>query len=306
MMSHIKIVLIIVISLFILLGLFVYTLAAQGPKAWPVEQISGSNFMQLDSGRVRYQDTRAEQEAILFLHGFNGQMSHWNSVWSELHDCSRLIRMDIPGFGESEWQEDSYTLGDQGKRIIEFLDSLGVEQVTLVGISMGGSLAAWLAAEYPKRVTAVTLIAPSGLTGSLTFGGRFKRFYEPGLANDIGVTISQSKFYKMFFPRSRVFHGLSVTSSYGEQWDRAIERIKQPTTILWSLSDRAVPFKFAGVVAKMIDNSLLIPLAEDVGHNVLKHRPKLVAKAACQMSKYKSAEKVYDEIESILKEQGDL
>ena len=212
-MSHNKILLCVVISLFILFGLFVYALTAQGPRVHSVKQISDSNFMQLDSGRVRYQDTRAEQEAILFLHGFNGQMSHWNSAWSELHDCARLIRMDIPGFGESEWQEDSYTLGAQGKRVIEFLDSLGVEQVTLVGISMGGSLAAWLAAEYPNRVTAVTLIAPSGLTGSLTFGGRFKRFYEPGLANDIGVTISQSNIYKMLFPRSEIRSNSWYTAS---------------------------------------------------------------------------------------------
>ena len=138
MMSHIKILLCVVISLFILFGLFVYALAAQGPRAHSVKPISGSNFMQLDSGRVRYQDTRAGQEAILFLHGFNGQMSHWNSVWPELHDCARLIRMDIPGFAESEWQEDSYTLGAQGKRVIEFLDSLGVEQVTLVGWDIDG------------------------------------------------------------------------------------------------------------------------------------------------------------------------
>ena len=76
-------------------------------------------------------------------------------MWALLGDCGRKVRVDIPGFGGSQFDVPSYDLDSQTRRLLEFLDRRDIREVTLVGESMGGSLAAYLAATHPERCAAL-------------------------------------------------------------------------------------------------------------------------------------------------------
>ena len=287
----------------LLFCLYVLALGMIGPSKYPVNKIEESEFMQLDKGRIRFHSKGAGSDGILFLHGFNGSLNNWDKVWSELDTCTRSIRLDIPGFGESEWSTDSFTLQEQGKRIIEFLNNLGIDKVTVVGTSMGGSVAAWIASNYPERTNAALLLAPSGLTDSLKYQGLLGYLYKPGLLNRISVAIAGHKIFKALFPDSRILQSLTVTSSYGPLWEDTIKKIAKPVVILWSRGDDRVPFIYAKAVANKIDNSLLIPLVENVGHNIPGRKPKLVASIACLMSLGIDNTSILKTIEQHLKEE---
>jgi pimeloyl-ACP methyl ester carboxylesterase len=245
---------------------------------------AGTKFAEFDSGRIRYQEVGAGQEGTLFLHGFNGALGNWEVMWPLLNGCSRSVRIDIPGFGASDWETESYTLPDQANRIIDFLDAIGLERVTVVGKSMGGSLAAWLASAYPERVKATVLLAPSGLTDSLTYEGVRGYLYHPGIANSFATSLANLRIYKYLFPQSRLLQALTVTSSYGPAWDDAIKQIRQPVVIIWSEGDTVVPYAYAREVNRLIDNSVLITVDETVGHNIPGMKPGLVANIACARS----------------------
>ena len=174
---------------------------------------------------------------MLMLHGFNGELANWDDVWKRLADepCdARRVRLDLPGFGGSDWNSEDYGLSAQAARVIEFMDTLGIEEATLIGTSMGGSLAAWLAAEYPTRIRQRLLLAPSGYPGSLYYPGFYGALVKPGLLNQVTTWIARTGLYRAAFPRSKALQALTVTAGYGQLWADALARIEAPTVVAWS------------------------------------------------------------------------
>lgn len=269
------------------------------PRSYPVDD-PGTMFLEFDNGRIRYQSTGAGSEGILFLHGFNGALGNWKPVWPLLEDCPRRVRIDLPGFGASDWQTESFSLPDQAQRVLAFLDAINLQRVTVVGYSMGASLSAWLAATYPDRIKGAVLLAPSGLTGSLTYGGIRGHLYHPGPANRFATKLAKTRIFNVLYPRSRLLQALTVTASYGAPWDQAIAKIQQPVAILWSKGDRTVPFDYAGKVDQLIWNSILIPLDESVGHAIYRKEPKLVANIACTIAQMDLGEDVTEAVNEVI------
>lgn len=270
------------------------------PHRYAVED-PGVKFLEFENGSIRYQENGTGSEGILFLHGFNGSLGNWELVWPYLDNCRRSVRIDIPGFGASDWQTESFTLTDQARRVIAFLDKINLSRVTVVGTSMGASLAAWLASTYPERIKGAVLLAPSGLTGSLTYKGIMGHLYHPGPANRFATRLAKTRLFNFLYPRSRLLQGLTVTSSYGPSWDEAINKIQQPVAILWSKGDRTVPFAYSGKVDELISNSILIPLDKSVRHNIPGKEPKLVANLACTIAKMESGKDVALEVNKVMK-----
>ena len=270
-------------------GLLVFAvfpaLGSISPRAPSLTPNPGTQTLNFDEGNIRYQSIGSEKDAqvTLFLHGFNSQLSAWDKVWPYLHDCGRIIRLDIPGYGGSAWQTRSYSIPDQAKRVIAFLDTLKISRVTLIGASMGGSLSAWIAADYPERVSGLVLLAPSGYPGSLHYGGLMGKLLVPGFLNSTATLVAASPLYRRMYPDSTALQALSVTSSYGNAWAEALTKIKAPTQILWSRGDLGVPFAYAEAVAQAIPGSKLRVLSENVGHDIPNNQPELVAKTACQI-----------------------
>jgi pimeloyl-ACP methyl ester carboxylesterase len=282
------------------------TLEAIGPHAPPLVEVDGARTLELPGGRIRYQSTGTGDEALLFLHGFNSQLSIWDPLWPAVTACGRGVRIDIPGYGGSSWSEPTYGLADQAARTILFMDTLGLQRVTLVGVSMGGSLAAWIAARYPDRVRGVVLIAPSGYPGALRYRGAFGRVLQPGLANRLATRIASTGWYRRLYPRSRAPHALGVTASYGEPWARALPDIRAHAWLVWSRGDATVPYAYADAVSRAIPQSTLVPVAAAVRHDVPAQRSALVGKLACLVHQGIAPDQIQRELASDLRRNGDL
>ena len=253
------------------------------PRAPALIETQGARLAAFPDGVIRYEDVGAGTHALVLLHGFNGQLGHWNQVWDGLGSCGRRIRLDIPGYGGSEWHATSYSLQDQAERVVAFLDSRGVTTATLVGGSMGGSLTAWIAARYPARVDQIGLLAPSGYTGALRYPGLLGLLVRPGWLNRQATVIARSSLYATLFPRSRALQMLTVTGSYGPDWVDALGQIRAPTLIVWSTGDEGVSHTTALNVRRAIIGSTLIWLDKQTGHQILE-RHALVADIACQLT----------------------
>jgi pimeloyl-ACP methyl ester carboxylesterase len=253
------------------------------PGAPALIETQGARLADFPGGVIRYEDEGTGTHALVLLHGFNGQLGHWNQVWDGLGSCGRRIRLDIPGYGGSEWHATSYSLQDQAERVVAFLDSRGVTTATLVGGSMGGSLTAWMAAHYPDRVDQIGLLAPSGYTGALRYSGLLGLLVRPGWLNRQATVIARSSLYATLFPKSRALQMLTVTASYGPDWVAALGRIRAPTLILWSTGDEGVSHTTALDVRQAIAGSTLIWLDKQTGHQIL-GRHALVADIACQLA----------------------
>lgn len=256
------------------------TLGVIAPRAPAPIAVDGARTVALGGGEVRYHDAGDGDAAIVFLHGFNSQLAIWDPVFARMAGGPRRIRIDLPGYGGSTWRSDTYDLPSQGARVIELLDALGVARATLVGVSMGASLAAWIAARAPARVAGLVLLAPSGYPGALRYRGPFGHVLRPGAPRSLATRIARSAPYRRRYPDSRALHALTVVASYGTPWATALADLRVHAWVVWSRGDRTVPFAYAGAVCRATPASTLIPLPAEVGHDVPRRRPALIAELA--------------------------
>src|SRR5215469_11933294 len=82
----------------------------------------------------------------------------WNSQVPALSRRFRLLRYELPGHGGSPAPDGPYTIAELGAAVLALLDRHGVDRAAYCGISLGGMIGLWLAADSPERVSALGLV----------------------------------------------------------------------------------------------------------------------------------------------------
>ena len=108
----------------------------------------------LPGGIMTYRSA-GKGEPLLFLHGLGGSSMSWVSQLETLSHEYRVIAWDAPGYGGSARRPPD--AGAHAAAAAELIDALGFAPVTLIGHSMGGIVAARLAAERPELLSMVVL-----------------------------------------------------------------------------------------------------------------------------------------------------
>jgi 2-succinyl-6-hydroxy-2,4-cyclohexadiene-1-carboxylate synthase len=116
---------------------------------------------------------------VVFLHGFMGDATDWTPVVKQLSFHFFCLVIDLPGHGKSRnVSENTYTFPATSHAIIQTLDQAGVTSAPIVGYSMGGRIALYLAVHHPHRCSAL-------IVESATAGIRKKTARENRLALDL-------------------------------------------------------------------------------------------------------------------------
>lgn len=97
-------------------------------------------------------------EPILLIHGFAGSKEYWDKIIPDLANEYRVIALDLPGHGESGMGKDIDSIEDMASTIMELLDQLGLEKVTLFGHSLGGYITLAFAELYPQYLKGFSLV----------------------------------------------------------------------------------------------------------------------------------------------------
>lgn len=99
---------------------------------------------------------------LLFLHGFLGSKEEWSDIADYLRASCQILAVDLPGHGKSLFEDPlSYQMETCAAIIINLLRSLKLENVYLVGYSMGGRLALHLAIHHHEFFKQILLISTS-------------------------------------------------------------------------------------------------------------------------------------------------
>lgn len=99
---------------------------------------------------------------LVFLHGIGASLFVWRFLIPFFTDRYTVTAIDLPGFGRSHKNTRAdYGLDAQRTRLLEILDALGIETCALVGSSMGGAIALWMAHADPRRFPRVAVLAPA-------------------------------------------------------------------------------------------------------------------------------------------------
>lgn len=114
-------------------------------------------FAKLSMSRVAYVES-GHGPAALFLHGFPLNGYQWRGALERLASLRRCIVPDVMSCGWTETSEtQSITPETQAELLSEFLDSLHIAQVDLLGNDSGGLVSQLFVARYPKRVRTLLL-----------------------------------------------------------------------------------------------------------------------------------------------------
>lgn len=126
-----------------------------------ITEQSTSRTIKTDGWNLHYHDV-GSGPAVLMLHGSGPGATAWSNFHlniSALAESNRVLALDQPGWGASDPLEAGK--GGHVQSILEFLDALEIDKVTLIGNSMGGINALEFAVKYPDRVSAlITMGAP--------------------------------------------------------------------------------------------------------------------------------------------------
>jgi pimeloyl-ACP methyl ester carboxylesterase len=116
-------------------------------------------FVRVGGLKVRYEDF-GQGPPVLLLHGIGHSLRNWSRTVPALVEAGfRAISIDTPGFGYSERPSELLAQAAVTAFLDEFLDTFYLDQVNLVGHSLGGSLATVYALDRPQRVIRLALVA---------------------------------------------------------------------------------------------------------------------------------------------------
>ena len=110
-------------------------------------------------------DVRGSGVPLVMLHGFTGSVENWHPLVAHLEQYTTAILIDLPGHGRSDAPPDParYEMAAVARDLAKLLQVLTASPVNLLGYSMGGRLALYMAVHYPDLVK--TLILESASPG---------------------------------------------------------------------------------------------------------------------------------------------
>ncbi len=200
---------------------------------------------------------------ILFLPGWSVTVETYLQSLKALSQHYLVIAPDLPGFWKSTSPGTLQDYEDYANYIIAFLDKLKLKKVHLIGHSIGGAIAATIAALKPSMVNSLILVDSTGIPlGSLP-EVLLRRLPElPAQLGSIKLkAISkmwQSSFYNNLFNTRNVIQ--TARLSLEKDIRPLLPKIESPTLVLWGENDLFIPLKLGQELAQEIKNSRLIVL----------------------------------------------
>lgn len=234
---------------------------------------------------------------VVMLHGFSDTKDSFVDVARLITGQRRAILPDLPGFSEASQPTDHrYDVPGIATVLRGALDAVTEGPVHLVGNSLGGAVAAWLALEDPPWVRSLTLIGSAGVR--MPVKSAMQRHIEAG-HNPFVIRSAEEYSGFMRFVVERVPPGTGlVTRAMAERFmarrdmnekilaelvaarldltDR-LHQIQVPTMLLWGDRDRLIDLSAARTFHRCIPGSRLVVM-HGIGHCPQVEAPRATAR----------------------------
>jgi len=223
-----------------------------------------------------YRLTGPDDAPVLMLsHSLGQDHGMWDPQAGELSARFRVLRYDIRGHGASSAPPGDYRVEQLAADVVGLADALGIERFAFCGLSLGGMIAQWLAANVPDRLTAVVLANTSPRPDAARMEERRQAVLSGGMA-----AVADAVMSRFFSPRSlaskspivasarRTLLATNPTGYAGccaavRDFDATgtLTRIRTPTLIVDGKGDSSLPWKGHGeILAREIPGARVVHL----------------------------------------------
>ena len=218
-------------------------------------------------------------QTLVLLHGLMGELSNWEPAIDHFKENYNVVVPILPIY-----ELPLLTLGVKSlsKYVHRFLKFKKLNQVVLIGNSLGGHVGLVFTAAHQEFVKALVLTGSSGLYEN-AFGGSFPRresydyirekveftFYDPATATKELV----DEVFKSVNDRSRVIRILALAkSAIRHNMSKELSRITIPVSLIWGKQDKITPPEVAIEFHELLPNSEL-NWVDQCGHAPMMERP---------------------------------
>jgi proline-specific peptidase len=240
---------------------------------------------------------------LLFLHGLGGSWKDWSATLPAFAASYQVMAVDFPGFGDSDQPEVKYSVEWLTEVIEKFIQERRLDEVNLVGHSMGGLVALNLATRPNSRVKRLIITDAVGIGDKAEFMSHvmtkkimgpetrwesFEGFLKDefrGMAENF-IKDRKPQTAREFFesvPKNPITGNPFLPMTPSVQMTASIidfdirpklASIRQPTLILWGVKDHVAPPQDASFLKKEISQSKLV-FFPDSGHSPMIEHPSL-------------------------------
>lgn len=255
-------------------------------------KVDGERFVWLEGGNPR-------GTPVVLLHGFGASKENWLPLLPFLARRHRLFIPDLPGWGESHFRfGNSYGIDHQVARITHWLEHYVPAPVHLVGSSMGGALASFIAARHPQCIATLTLMNAAGVRGTQAseFEEGLLNGHNPLVAHNLADVLRMFTIVternrhllavmlgpvmsRMMIPRRHVNTHLfqQLMEHQPQQELRGITNVQSPTLVLWGEQDRVLHVSCAATYQQLIPHAQ-IKILRGIGHLPMVEAPAVTAR----------------------------
>src|SRR3954454_1583733 len=279
--------------------------APSADLGWRAVQWTGrTRTAHLGSDRLGYVELGDDGPPGLLVDGLGGNWTAWLETIPALAGDHRVIAVDLPGFGASAPGSDGISIPGYARTLERFLDHLGLDDVVLMGSSLGGWVTADLALRAPGRVRGLVLIDAAGIVPtraerlksvSMMRGAELGAPLAPRFRAAIAARPRLRKLalkYTVAAPKrlaaDLVLMALptapdpgfgpafvAARRSWSDAWCDQLTEIERPTLIVWGEQDALLPLRHAREWARRIRGAEL-QVIPGAGHLPMLERPVLV------------------------------
>lgn len=229
---------------------------------------------------------------VFCFHGLPGSTRDFRYLAPHLTCCAHVIRMNMPGFASSPVGQVR-TVRDWARIPAAVADALGLERYALLAHSFGGGAAILAAANDPRRVAGLVLLAsvgarrhrayawPRSVVRLLQLGvilpGVRRRIFEFSVAHYRRLSLPPPSDWEELRRHLRLMASLDFRAV-----GRAARRVACPALVAWASDDRLVEPAIGRELISLIPQATPLEL-ERGGHLMQKTQAPVLAEAACSL-----------------------
>jgi pimeloyl-ACP methyl ester carboxylesterase len=218
-------------------------------------------------GAVISYEVAGEGRPIVLIHGLGASGRWWSRNVPTLARHFRVYAIDVIGFGRSGGQE--FVLDLASSHLVAWMDAIGVERATVVGHSMGGYIAADLAADHPRRVDKLVLVNAAALP--------FEVSYQTHLRNSVrGLRYVSPRVLPLAVLDSFRAGALTLLGGIRQilaaDLTEKLARIEAPTLVVWGAEDPLIPASAGERLSLALKNGSFARM-EGAAHNPMWDQP---------------------------------
>ncbi len=249
-------------------------------------------FVDIDGNKIRYFECGSSKKTLVLIHGLGASSERWQFVLPLFALDFHVVVPDLVGFGHSDKPVTDYTIDFFSNFLEKFLNSLGIEQTSIIGSSLGGQIAAEYTSSHPHAVEKLILVSPSGIMKQSTFAldtyvmaalypnkESAKNAFEimDGSGKKIPMKIINGFVSRMKLPNAKfAFMSTLLGLKNCDLITKKLKNILSPTLIIWGSDDPMIPIIFANDFVSSIHNCTLYEM-RNCGHTPYVQEPKLFA-----------------------------